>query len=490
MKCVMVMFDSLNRRCLPPYAPDTWVQAPNFKRLAERTATFDTSYVCSMPCMPARRDFHTARPNFLHCGWGPIEPFDDSVPQMLTQAGVTTHLATDHYHYFEDGGATYHNRYGSWECFRGHEGDPFVGQCREPHIPENANGKGRRSDWVNREHIVDEADYPQTQCFAAGLDFIERNADDGNWFLQLETFDPHEPFTTHRQWTDRYGGIDDPALCDWPGYGVDDRNDAHADQIRKRYAALLSKCDAHLGDVLDAFDRHDLWQDTMLVVWTDHGYLLGERDRLWAKNVMPLFDEVARTPLFIHDPRTPDADGARRSALVQPAIDLGPTLLNFFGLEPTDRMLGRDLADTVASDATVRDAGLFGYHGNRVNLVTDTHVYLKRPANQGPDTAHHYTLMPTSMRGYKVNLDHATLNPPFSFTRGMPTLKLPTRGHSSDAGGHDDSLLFNNVDDPQQQRPLDDAELIATLDGKMAELMAACDAPAEQYERMGLSQPA
>ena len=55
MKCIMVMFDSLNRHMLPPYNPSTWVHAPNFKRLAQRTATFATSYVCSMPCMPARR---------------------------------------------------------------------------------------------------------------------------------------------------------------------------------------------------------------------------------------------------------------------------------------------------------------------------------------------------------------------------------------------------------------------------------------------------
>ncbi|MEI6676199.1 MAG: sulfatase, partial [Verrucomicrobiota bacterium] len=50
MKAIMVMFDSLNRNLLPPYGGE-WVQAPNFQRLAERAVTFDTSYVCSMPCM-------------------------------------------------------------------------------------------------------------------------------------------------------------------------------------------------------------------------------------------------------------------------------------------------------------------------------------------------------------------------------------------------------------------------------------------------------
>ena len=40
-------------------------------------------------------------------------------------------------------------------------------------------------------------------------------------------------------------------------------------------------CDARLGDVLDEMDRLGMWEDTMLIVWTDHGFLLGERD-LWA----------------------------------------------------------------------------------------------------------------------------------------------------------------------------------------------------------------
>src|SRR5436305_821383 len=118
MKAIMVMFDSLNRHFLPPYGCD-WTHAPNFARLAERTVTFERSYVCSMPCMPARRDLHTGRPNFLHRSWGPIEPFDDSMPHLLREAGVHTHLATDHYHYLEEGGATYHTRYNPWEFLPG-----------------------------------------------------------------------------------------------------------------------------------------------------------------------------------------------------------------------------------------------------------------------------------------------------------------------------------------------------------------------------------
>ncbi|NJN81891.1 MAG: sulfatase-like hydrolase/transferase, partial [Caldilineaceae bacterium] len=175
MRAIMVMFDSLNRRMLPPYGCD-WIHAPNFARLAERTVTFDNCYVGSMPCMPARRELHTGRYNFLHRSWGPIEPFDNSMPEILRENGVYTHLSTDHYHYFEDGGATYHNRYTTWDFHRGQEGDPWIGQVAAPEIPETVASRGDharwRQDWVNRPFMGREEEQPQPKTFAAGVDFI------------------------------------------------------------------------------------------------------------------------------------------------------------------------------------------------------------------------------------------------------------------------------------------------------------------------------
>lgn len=78
MKAIMVMYDTLCRNFLQPYGCN-WTLTPNFQRLAERSVQFENSYVCSMPCMPARRELHTGRPNFLHRSWGPLEPYDDSI---------------------------------------------------------------------------------------------------------------------------------------------------------------------------------------------------------------------------------------------------------------------------------------------------------------------------------------------------------------------------------------------------------------------------
>ncbi len=498
MRAVMLMFDSLNRHMLPPYG-GSFIHAPNFQRLAQRTVTFDRSYVCSMPCMPARRDLHTARPNFLHRSWGPIEPFDDSVPQMLSQAGVYTHLATDHYHYFEDGGATYHGRYDSFESFRGQEGDAWKPSLVKIST-ENAVGRNAKEDpWsnhdrTNRTYMTEEHLQPQAQTMRAGLDFLNRHHDKDRWFLQIETFDPHEPFFTQRKYKDLYaehyeayrkaGG----KMFDWPNYDFVRETPAEVEHLRVEYAALVSMCDAYLGDVLDTFDRLDLWKDTMLIVCTDHGFLLGEHE-CWAKIWMPFYEEVAHTPFFVWDPRS-GKQNERRQALVQPALDIGPTLLEYFGVQRTKDMTGCDLKDTVAHDKAVRQAGIFGVHGGQVNVTDGRYVYMRAAANDDNQPLFEYTLMPTHMRNrFSVDElagDKTTLSEPMSFTKGCRTLRINAGRYWGRHPGVRQTLLFDLQNDPQQLNPINDP----TIEKRMIELLIAemkkADAPAEQYVRLGL----
>ena len=59
---------------------------------------------------------------------------------------------------------------------------------------------------------------PQARTFELGLEFIQRNKDEDNWFLQLETFDPHEPFFTQQEWKGIYPHEYNGPLYDWPPY--------------------------------------------------------------------------------------------------------------------------------------------------------------------------------------------------------------------------------------------------------------------------------
>ncbi|MCC6456019.1 MAG: sulfatase [Caldilineaceae bacterium] len=488
MRVIMVMFDSLNRRMLPPYGGD-WTHMPNFARLAQRTVTFDNCYIGSMPCMPARRDLHTGRHSFLHRSWGPLEPFDDSMPQILRENGIYTHLSTDHYHYFEDGGATYHNRYSTWDFHRGQEGDPWIGQVATPHIPETVASRGDhprwRQDWVNRPYMRREEEQPQPRTFDAGIDFIRRNAQADNWFLQLETFDPHEPFFSQQHYKDLYPHEYNGRHFDWPPYRQVDESDEEVAHLRYEYAALLSMCDHYMGKILQLMDDLKLWDDTMLIVCTDHGFLLGEHD-WWAKNNMPMWNEVANTPLFVWDPRS-RKQGERRSQLVQ-MIDFPATILDFFGIARPSAMQGIALGDTIAHDAPTREAVIFGYHGGAVNVTDGRYVYMRAaPGDNAP--LFEYTLMPTHMASHfsVAELQHWQQVPPFSFTKGCPLMKIPGRENHIGRAVHEQGhLLYDLQADPGQTQKLDAPEVEARMTVLLIGLMQANDAPPEQYERLGL----
>jgi arylsulfatase A-like enzyme len=491
MKAIMVMFDTLNRHMLPPYGCN-WIHAPNFQRLTQRAVTIDRAYICSMPCMPARREIHTGRPNFLHRSWGPLEPFDDSMPEILKKNGVYSHLVTDHYHYFEDGGCTYHTKYSSWEFFRGQEGDPWKGQVANPNPPEcvaSRSGDMWRQDWVNRQFMRRESDQPQPQTFAAGLDFIRRNKDDDRWFLQIETFDPHEPFFTQRKYKDLYAQHYDNYKgrhFDWPPYRGVEESAEEIEHCRYEYAALLSMCDAYLGEVLDVMDELDMWKDTMLIVCTDHGFLLGEHDK-WTKVWCPWYQEHANIPFFVWDPRC-GKKNERRQSLVQ-TIDLAPTLLEYFGIEPTKDMLGKPLRDTIASDKPVREAGLFGVFGGHVNVTDGRYVYMRAPKLKENKPLFQHTMMPTHMRApFNVNeLQDIQLAEPFSFTKGCRTMRVPGSAWVRDESLFQ-TLLWDVQNDPRQQSPLHDRTIEARMCDLLVKLMRECDAPESQYERLGLTK--
>lgn len=495
MRAIMVMFDSLNRKFLEPYGCD-WTQTPNFKRLAENTVIFDNFYVGSLPCMPARRDLHTGRYSFLHRSWGPLEPFDNSMPKILKEHGIYTRLISDHGHYWEDGGCTYHTMYSSWECIRGQEADPWSWRTDDPEIPKHVptmreftHPEWWRDNWCNREILHQKGEWPQNLVFDKGLEFLETNKDHDNWFVQIETFDPHEPFDSPDNFLNLYEDDYDGDHFDWPSYAPVSESKKEVEHIRKRYAALLSMCDKNLGRVLDMMDNNDMWKDTMLIVNTDHGFMLGEKD-WWAKSVMPCYNELANTPFFLWDPRC-RMKGERRTALCQ-SIDIPSSLLEYFGVERPGEMMGKPLYEVVKSDKKIRDYVLFGFHGSFVNITDGEFLYMRAASSISNRPLNEYTLMPTHQQGFFTpkELGRVDMCGPFSFTRGCRVMKIKNQSRLANATFCNSfqygNMLFDLRTDPEQLNPLNDpakeAELVNALIFKLIE----CDAPEEQFERLGL----
>ena len=200
---------------------------------------------------------------------------------------------------------------------------------------------------------------------------------------------------------------------------------------------------------------------------------------------MPCYDEIVHTPLFIWDPRC-GKKGERRDALVQ-MIDMAPTLLSYFGLEIPKDVAGHDLAGTVAADTPVREYALFGYHGAQMNVTDGRYVYMRSPRDREAPF-YEYTLMPSRMawRMSSRELASATLAPPFSFTKDMPTLRIPAGSGYMIRAVEAGDMLFDLENDPEEKTPLSDDAVQRRLTEAMTALMRENDAPEELYRRFGL----
>jgi len=507
MKVIFVLFDSLNLRSLECYGGRS-VRTPNFLRLAQRCVTFDNHYVGSLPCMPARRDMHTGRLSFLHRSWGPLEPFDNSFAEILHKRGVYSHLVSDHYHYWEDGGATYHNRYDTFEFVRGQERDPWKAMVDPPweRFREQYHrvqfSRQRRHKFaqymINREFIRDYADFPSVRCFDHGLDFLDRNRAAQDWLLHIETFDPHEPFFAPDRFRADYPTSYRGPVLDWPPYARVTEAPEECEELRANYCATVALCDHELGRLLDDMDRHRMWDDTALIVTTDHGFLLGEHD-WWAKIVMPCYNEVAHVPLFFWHPSLAGREGARCATLTQ-TTDVATTLLDLFGAPPPPENQGHSLLATLAGTAPPREGVLYGVFGSAVNITDGRYTYFRYPADLRGTDLFQYTLMPAHMKELfsVAELADATLSPPLPFTKGVPVLKVPATpkspvyfGHGPGGQQDTNTVLYDLASDPGQLAPIRDAHVEARLAASMVRLMRACAAPEESFARLGLAaQPA
>lgn len=215
------------------------------------------------------------------------------------------------------------------------------------------------------------------------------------FFLSVGFFRPHTPFVAPRKYFDMYpldqihlpetpaGDRDDvPAAafahnCRVPHYGLDEQV---CRQALQAYFASVSFVDAQFGRLLDALDTLELAENTIVVVWSDHGYHLGEHGGIWQKRT--LFEPSARVPLLIYVPdailrRTPTSvtrsgdDDVRISrvrtgqansgngqscARIVELIDLYPTLAELCGLKPPATANGRSLVPLLRDPGSPWDA--------------------------------------------------------------------------------------------------------------------------------------
>ena len=174
------------------------------------------------------------------------------------------------------------------------------------------------------------------------------------FFVAAGFFRPHTPFVAPKKYFDMYpletlrlpyapkdDREDVPTAafahnCPIPHYGLDEVTCLKAMQA---YYACVSFIDAQVGRMLDALDRLELTDNTIVVFWSDHGYHLGEHNGIWQKRT--LFEQGAKAPLIIRNPKA-GGKGQPCRRIVE-FVDIYPTLTELAGLPTPKQVEGRSL---------------------------------------------------------------------------------------------------------------------------------------------------
>ena len=503
LNLVFITIDSLSRNFLRCFGGDNAtdglapidVKTPNFDRLAARAAVFDAHWAGSLPCMPARREFFTGTQEFLWRPWGPIEPFDYPMARAARDVGVVTQLVTDHFHYFQHGSHGYFDDYHGIEYIRGHEVDQWKTSPRHPDpiLMRQIKASGAddltflaRAAYARNVHgFTQEEDFFAAKVFSAAAKWLDDNREHPHWLLVVDSFDVHEPFHCPEPYASMYTDEDprDPSLINWPWYGRTDSGDSRLSPrqlafIRSQFAGKITMVDTWLGRFLDRLD----WDNTMLIVTTDHGHYVGEHGWI-GKPVAPMYDALCRTPLFVWMPGGP-LMGQRVTALTS-AVDVYATVLDALGAAVPEHTHSRSLLPLLRGQTSRhRDWAVYGYWGSTVNVTDGRFTYL-HPCRTDVDAYCYSTMMINPSDWFYP----ARPQPDATAGRFLPYTDTPVwRYGARSYTRHAEPLLFDVSVDPQQRQNLagrglaDEVRMRNLLMTAMRELRA----PAEQFERLAL----
>jgi len=493
---IVILLDSLNRHCLGAYG-GTEFDTPHLDRFARRAVRFQTHYAGSLPCMPARHDLLCGALDFLWKPWGSIEIWEEPLTVPLRAAGITTKLITDHPHLFESGGENYHVDFSAWDYQRGHESDPWKTRPDPSWIGAPSFGRGWTPYDNSRGHFRDEADFPGPRTMAAAARWLDEEAAAHERFLLfVDEFDPHEPFDTPEPYASRYDPSWQGPHLIWPPYiqGALQRQvltAAQAQQLRACYGAKLTMIDTWFGRVLDAIERRHLWDDTAVIVCTDHGHYLGEKD-IWGKPAVPVYEPLGHIPLMI---AWPGAEPAAITALTT-TVDIHATLLDLFGIRVEQRTHGRSLAPLLRGETTsIRSHALAGVWGREVHLIDGRTKYARAPVGANAPLSlwsNRWSTMPIhAAPGIRLPrpdgravLDHMpgsqvpVIRQPFRDGDMLPFWAL---GHFS---GHH---LYDLAADPAEEHNLAGTRREGDAAEQLRVALQEIEAPPEQLARLGLA---
>ena len=343
---LVLMADQMAAAALPFLGGNSPVIAPNLARLAAQGVAFRSAYCNSPLCAPSRFSMLSGlRPSRIGAYDNACEfPADQpTIAHYLRRGGYRTVLSgkmhfvgPDQMHGFEERLTTdiYPADFG-WT-------PDWSRPDHRPHWYHSMDSVLSAGTAIRTNQI----DFDEEVIFTTRrkLYDIARDKDDRPFFLIASLTHPHDPFAIQRKYWDMYEGVDislpridipkdaqDPhslRLRHVCGLDLDDVTDAQILAARRAYYAAISFVDDQVGLVLETLAETGQADNTIIVICTDHGEMLGERG-LWYK--MTFLEGAARIPMIFHAPSrfAPRVVDASVSLL-----DLMPTCVALSGLSP------------------------------------------------------------------------------------------------------------------------------------------------------------
>ncbi|MCA9024581.1 MAG: sulfatase [Planctomycetaceae bacterium] len=421
-----------------------FMQTPQLDALASQGRLFDRHYVQVPTCGASRCALLTGQyprtPNDLsnmairrRMSGRPEQVEPESFAHLFRRSGYRTvclgkisHFADgrlyeyDHSgtgelempHSWDDVGLPYGKWQNGWDAFFGY-----------------ADGSGRvrgESPPIESADVPDEG-YPDGLIAQAAIQKLSELKDQ-QFMLCVGFFKPHLPFCAPQKYFDLYDPTSLP-LSPNPDAPIDVAprslhqssemfgnyqhgvpnpltNVDHHRRLRQAYFACVSYVDAQIGKVLDELDRLELADNTIVVVWGDHGWHLGDQT-IWGKHTT--FERALRSTLIVRTPETTSA-GQPASGIVE-SVDLYPTLADLCDIEPPGNLDGQSFASVLRDPESIGKDVAFGFWKNGTRtLRTDRYRLVHLPASpQGPEADELYDHQDDPLESRNIAAKHPDL---------------------------------------------------------------------------------
>ncbi len=370
MNVLLVIADTLRADYLSCYGNE-WVRTPHLDALAREACLFRNFFCASFPTRPMRKDLHSGRYTFAYTSWrGDWERGEVPLARVLRSAGFQTALIGD-----TPSNGGFEHGFDHFEMILGqaHDMNPDGDRQKIPASLRKLRGPAARIQRLLRNAALfrGEEDRYVAQTMRAAYRWLESTYGGRKpFFLLVDTFDPHEPWNPPQHYVDLYAPKYRGDVLFEPAY--EPAGYASATEVRhmrRLYAAEVTLVDRWIGYLLEGLKRLRAWDETLVIVASDHGFYHGEHGligkvNLDRRNVIrkrwPLYRTIARAPLLI---KLPGQRRGRRSAAFCQPPDLMPTICELAGTRIPKTVQGTSLAPFLRGERTPRRRAVVSSYG-------------------------------------------------------------------------------------------------------------------------------